>query len=278
MENSGLFGLFLIFVTCIASYYGFREERFFEKYCFSTEGILYRKELRRLFTAGFLHINYIHLLLNIVALYSFSPVVEASLGIPVFCLIYFGSLLGGNLLALFIHRNHEDYVAAGASGAISGLIFSCIALFPDTSIGLFGIPGGINSVIFGLVFVMISIFGIRNGKDNIGHEAHLGGAMTGLLISLIMVPQALKEHYVPILIITLPVLAFFFLILKKPETLIIGADKKTSHYQENEKYAQVINEKEIDRILDKINMTGFNSLTRKEKAILNEFAKEKKQS
>ena len=112
------------------------------------------------------------------------------------------------MLSLFIHRNQGDYDSVGASGAVTGIIFASIALFPGMHIGLLFIPISIPAWLFGLVYVLYSIYGIRSGRNNIGHDAHLGGAMIGLIIAIIMQPSALVNNTWAIIIIAVPSLVF----------------------------------------------------------------------
>ena len=140
MTGSGIISLLLIILTVLISYRGFKDHRFFENHTFEVEKVLLYKQYIRMVSSGFLHVNWMHLLLNMFSLLMFSGGLERYLGPFGFLLIYFSSLIGGNLLALLIHRNHGEYSAVGASGAVNGIIFASIALFPGMSIGLFLLP------------------------------------------------------------------------------------------------------------------------------------------
>ena len=229
-------------------------------------------------TSGFLHVSWTHLIFNMITLYFFSPSVELYLGSVKFLIIYFASLLGGDLLSLFVHRHHADYSAVGASGAVCGIIFASIALFPGMGVGFFGLPFYIPGWLYGLVYVLFSIYGIRSKKDNIGHEAHLGGALIGMAVALIMVPEAFAENYITILIIAVPTIIFIYLIAAKPQLLLVDNLFFKAHndaYSIDHQYNQqkVIQQQEIDRILEKISKQGMKSLSSKEKARLEEYSK-----
>ena len=124
---------------------GFSRPKYFEDSEFHVDKILINKEYRRLLSSGFLHVNWLHFAFNMIALASFSLSLEHLLGLQKFILLYFCSLIGGNLLALYIHRNHGDYRAVGASGAISGVVLASIILFPEGEISLILLPYGIKS-------------------------------------------------------------------------------------------------------------------------------------
>src|SRR5437764_2427325 len=171
----------LIVINFLVSYKGFKDSTFYNKYSFRIDAIQY-KDYKRLVTSGFLHVNWMHLIFNMLALYFFSGSLELYLGAVKFLLIYFLSLIGGDLLSLFIHRNDPDYDSVGASAGVNGIIFAAIALFPGMSLGLLFIPISIPGWLFGLVYVLYSIYGIRSRRNNIGHDAHLGGALVGLIV------------------------------------------------------------------------------------------------
>jgi len=269
--------LLIIVVTALISYRGFRDHRFYEKLVFDLDRVLLQKDYPRLVTSGFLHINWMHLIFNMLTLYMFSRSLESYLGQWRLLLIYFGALIGGNLLALLIHRGHGDYRSVGASGAVNGVIFASIALFPGMGIGLFLLPISIPSWLFGLLFVGFSIYAVRSKKDNVGHEAHLGGALVGMLIALLLVPAALMENYLPILVVTVPVILFMYVVAYRPHLLLVN----NLHYDSSHRYTidqrynmeRAVQQHEIDRILEKIHRKGMKSLTKKEKEQLEAYSK-----
>lgn len=278
MTQIGIIGLILMVANLAVSYKGFKDPLFFNRYKFEVEAILQFKDYKRLLTSGFLHVSWMHLLFNMLSLYFFSSLIEQSLGPVRFLIIYFGSLLGGDLLALFVHRHHGDYSSVGASGAVCGIIFASIAVFPDLGLSLFGLPISIPGWLYGLLFVLYSIYGIRSAKDNVGHEAHLGGALVGIILAVIMEPSALKNNYTPILIIVVPTLLFIYLIIKKPGAVMVDNHYYNTHkvyFDIDDRYNEekVNRQQEIDRILDKIGRKGIDSLTPKEKQALDDYSR-----
>ncbi|MEZ4859345.1 MAG: rhomboid family intramembrane serine protease [Flavobacteriaceae bacterium] len=277
MEEIGIITLLLIIANGIVTYKGLKDFVFFDKFLFNVDRVLVDKDYKRLITSGFLHADWTHFGFNMITLYLFSQSLESYIGIPAFLVLYLVSLIGGNLLALYIHRNHPDYSAIGASGAVSGLVFASIGLFPGMEIGFILLPIYIPAWLYGIAYVLYSIYGIKTKKDNIGHEAHLGGGIVGLLIAIGINPSILQTNYFPIILILIPSLIFLYLIVKKPHFLIVQNpfSKSKHNFTIEDKYNSVKASKqsELDSILDKINKKGYDKLSKKEKEKLNELSK-----
>ncbi len=270
-------GLILIIANIAFSWKGFADHSFFERYKFRVENILVRKEYIRLVSSGFLHTGWAHLLFNMFSLFFFSGIIERLLGAGPLLLIYFAGLIGGGLLSLLIHRQHGSYSAVGASGAVCGVIFAAIALFPGLKVGLFMLPLAVPAWLFGLLYVLISIYGIRSGRDNIGHESHLGGAVIGLLTAIALYPQVLADNLATIAIIMLPSFLFIYLMATRPDLLLVDSHffkARQANYTIDQRYNidKKGREAELDRILEKIHKKGMNSLTRKEKDTLKKYS------
>lgn len=278
MTQTGAAGLVLILANVIFSYQGIYNPAFFDKYKFEITPIIVGKDYKRMLTSGFLHVGWWHLLFNMISLYAFSGLVESELGLPQFLAVYFVALIGGNLLALYAHRHHGNYSAAGASGAVSGLVFATLALFPGISLGFPFLPVSIPGWLFGIGYVIYTIYGIQSKRDNIGHEAHLGGALAGMLTALLFEPAALFENYLVILGITLPAAVFLYIFIARPDFLFIkrsvaGKSRKYQTIEDRYNEAKVAKEQEVDRILEKVFRRGVESLTKKEKQLLDEHSK-----
>lgn len=286
MVSSGAVGTLIMIVTGLTTYKGLRDAEYFDDYKFNVDKILIDKEYKRMITSGFLHAGWLHFGFNMVALLSFSLSLELVFGYWKFLLIYFGAKIGGSLLALLIHRNHGDYSAVGASGAISGVVMSSVLLFPESTIGFVILPFEMKSWVFALLFILISIFGIKSQRDNIGHEAHLGGALTGVLISLILQPSLLVESPWIVLLLTLPIIVFLILIVRYPAILMVDnywgeifskrnfVHKSSSGKSDLKIDSKAEKEAIINHLLDKIKKGGVNSLSAKEKELLDRLKNE----
>ncbi len=170
----------------------------FARYALRPREVLHGREWDRVVLSAFLHVGIGHLLFNMVSLYFFGPVLEALLGPWRFAILYIGSLLTASALTLWLQRGAAEYSAVGASGAISGVIFAFCLFAPFEKIYLlFALP--LPAIVFALLYVIGSAWAIRQGRTGgdtggIAHEAHLGGALGGLLITVALVP-AVVPHF-----------------------------------------------------------------------------------
>ncbi|MCK5781636.1 MAG: rhomboid family intramembrane serine protease [Flavobacteriales bacterium] len=194
----------LIGITALISYKGFNDRNFFEKYMLRVGSIINGKEYIRMISSGFLHADWMHLFFNMFTLYFFGPEVLYFAGLGNFLLIYLGSLLFGNIISIYFNRTNWMYSAIGASGAVSGVIFSAIILYPSMSLYIIPIPFPIPGWLFGIGYVAYSIYGMKNTQGNIGHSAHLGGGISGILITLLLMPEVLVNSWLTILLILVP--------------------------------------------------------------------------
>lgn len=213
------FTVMLMISNGVFSYKGFTSRGFYEKHLFWVRKITEGGESFRIISSGFLHANWAHLIFNMLALYSFSVGVGRAVGLVKFIIIYFASLTGGNLLALFFNRDNPDYRAVGASGAVCGVIFASILYFPDSSIYILFLPIAIPSWLFGIGFILISIYGIKSRFGNLGHEAHLGGAIIGIAVSVLFNPALLTHRLSLIIMLVVPISVFLYLLVRHPSVL-----------------------------------------------------------
>ena len=202
-----IFVLAIIVANVLFSIKGFNDETFFRKYQFHVGSIRAGEQIRMV-TSGFLHADVAHLAFNMIALYSFAQVVTQTLGNMTFLLIYFGSLIFGSLLTMVFHGNDYSYRAVGASGAVTGIIYSAILLYPDMTIGIFGIIP-MPAYIFGIGYLLYSIYGMKAKRDNIGHTAHFGGAIGGYAITLLKEPILFQESTFMVILLAIPIIILF---------------------------------------------------------------------
>ena len=202
--------LLLIVFNILVSYKGFSEPRFFERYKFSVRE-LQEQQYFRLFSSGFLHVDTAHLVFNMFALYMFGDVVIQITGVFLFMLIYMLSLLAGNYFTYINHKNEPNYSAVGASGAVSGIVYSSILLFPQMQLALIFFPIPMPGYVFGIFYLLYTLFGMKSRRDNIGHTAHFGGAVSGFVITLFIFPSLIYMKTNLILLMLIPFIMYLMM-------------------------------------------------------------------
>lgn len=218
-----LITIVIIAANVLVSLKGFKDYDFFNRFKFQPQAILKGKQYDRLLTSGFLHVDMTHLLFNMLTLFFFANVViqfctatfggDAPTGSVVFAIIFILSILGGNLLSLFFQRNNKNYSAVGASGGVSGILFASIVIYPELQLYLlFAIP--IKGWVFAILYLGYSVYGMQKQLGNIGHEAHLGGAIVGMAAPLILAPYLFEQNMLYILGMMLPLIVLLVLAFK----------------------------------------------------------------
>ena len=198
----------IIALNIIVSFKGFDDLAFFRKYEFHIGSIRSGEQIRMI-SSGFLHADIGHLFFNMFTLYMFAPVVSNHLGDISFLTVYAASLIFGSLLTLYFHKNDYSYRAIGASGAVTGILYSAILLQPDMSLYLFFVPIPIPAYLFGIGYLLYSIYGMKAKRDNIGHTAHFGGAIGGFLITILKEPQMLTDNTFMLVLLAIPIVILF---------------------------------------------------------------------
>jgi membrane associated rhomboid family serine protease len=203
----------IIAITALVTFTGLSNPEFFDKFKFNISSIK-SGEQYRMITSGFLHADWFHFAFNMFSFWSFANFLIQEFSTINFLLIYFGSMVVGSVLTYYIHKEEPYYSAIGASGAVMGIIYCAILLYPENSILLFGalpIPG----YIFAFLYLAYSIYGMKGKYDNIGHTAHLGGAVGGLLFTLLLMPSLFETRLLFIGILLVPIIVLIYLVKMK---------------------------------------------------------------
>ena len=184
----------LIAITAVITITAFRREEWFSKLQFNAYQIYHRKEVYRLLTHGFLHANWMHLIVNMIVLFFFGPQVEVYLkqilpeNIPylsrlVYLLFYFTAIIVSSLMSLYKQKDNAWYNAVGASGAVSAVLFFFMFFRPWEMLYFYGIIP-IPGIIMGILYLVYSYYMSKKGEDNINHDAHYIGAVFGFIFPL----------------------------------------------------------------------------------------------
>ncbi len=209
----------IIALNVLYSMAAFERPSLFEQGYFRVGSLKYRKEWWRLLSSGFLHVDFMHLFVNMYTLYMFGPLLLRLLGPSAFLQVYLGALIGGNLLSLWVNRKQDSYTAVGASGAITGVVFATVIIIPELQLSLMFLPIGIPGWLFAVLYTLFSIWGVRSKTGNVGHDAHLGGGIAGTLVLLALQPMLFLYSWKVVMGIMLPSLAFFLILWFKPHWL-----------------------------------------------------------
>ena len=180
---------FLLINVLVGAYSLFVEPDLIGRWAFRPAAVK-KGEWGRWITAGFVHTGLAHLLFNMVTLWSFGPPIERTIGWWRFLAVYMGSELAANALTYWRHRDDPAYSAVGASGAISGVVFSFVLFAPWAMLGvLFIIP--MPAILFAFLYIAFSIYASNQQVGRVAHEAHLGGALGGIVLTILLYPAAL---------------------------------------------------------------------------------------
>ncbi len=210
MYNLHIATIAIIVANTLVSLKGFNDGTFFERYKFGI-GAIQAGQKERMVTSGFLHVDLTHLFFNMFTLYFFANVVISWLGAGKFLIIYFISLIAGSLLALFFHKDEPQYSAVGASGAVTGILYAAILLQPDMQLGIMFIPIPLPAYVFGIGYLLYSIYGMKSRLGNIGHTAHFGGAIGGYATTLLFMPKLIITDTTMVLLLAVPIIILFIL-------------------------------------------------------------------
>ena len=206
--------LAILVVNVLFSLKGFKDTFFFNRFKFSIAAVK-GSQSYRIVSSAFLHVDMAHLGFNMFALYLFGDQTLAGLGFLNFLILYFSCLIAGNLFALYFHRDNPYYSAVGASGAIMGILYATILMYPEMKLALFIFPVPLPGYVFGIGYLVYTLFGMKKQQDNIGHTAHFGGAIGGILTMLILSPSVIETSFTTLVLLVVVTVVTGFILFKK---------------------------------------------------------------
>lgn len=188
----------IIIITTGISLYAMRQSSIQYSFTMNPYMITKRGQYYRLITSGFIHSDHMHLIFNMFSFYFFGSQLEyifqyifGGMGIIYFIVMYVLGIIVSDIPTLFKHRNNHAYNSLGASGAVSAVIFGCILFQPLQDICFYGVlcfPG----FILGTIYLIYSYYSSKRSKDHINHDAHLYGALFGLVFCIILYPDSIR--------------------------------------------------------------------------------------
>jgi membrane associated rhomboid family serine protease len=168
----------------------FRIPGIINKFLFRPYLFLRARQYDTMIMSGFIHADIGHLLLNMVTFYFFAFPMERHIGTVPFLILYFVGLVASHTCTWYKHRNNPEYASLGASGAVSAVLFAYIVYFPTTTLFIIPIPVPIPAALFAVGYVAYSDWASKKSRDRINHDAHLGGALSGLVFVSVTDPGA----------------------------------------------------------------------------------------
>ena len=189
--------LLILLVTTAVSIACFNNREWFYRLACIPYNMARRNEWWRLVTHGFVHADWMHLIVNMFTFYSFGRYIEQyfavlHFGRGAFLLLYFGGMVAASVYDVWKYRDNAYYTSIGASGAVSAVLFASIFLDPWNKIYLFAavpIPG----ILFGAVYLFYCQYMAKRGGDNINHNAHFWGAVYGFVFPVLLEPRLLQH-------------------------------------------------------------------------------------
>ncbi len=192
----------IILITAVVSVLAFSNRELFRRLVFNPYDIKHFKNGYRFLSYALIHADWMHLGINMLVLYSFGRVVEEYYsmyfglkGILYYILLYIGGTALSTLPSYGKHKDDYSYTAVGASGAVSAVVFASIIFAPLSKIYLFPIPIGIPAIVFGVLYLIYSAYMGKRNVDNVGHDAHLWGAVFGFIFTIALKPTLIVSLY-----------------------------------------------------------------------------------
>ncbi|WP_420712342.1 rhomboid family intramembrane serine protease [Pedobacter sp. SL55] len=184
----------IIFIfTLITSIYAFNHTDLFGKFMLHPYSVAKGNKLYTFITSGLIHADWMHLFFNMFTFFFFAFKLETMIGHWQFGLLYIVSLILSDIPTAIRHKDDYRYSSLGASGAISAVLFSYILFQPLSMIGVMFIP--MPAIVFGVLYLVYCVYMSRNSRDSINHDAHFFGAITGLILTVILV-KGIVPHFI----------------------------------------------------------------------------------
>jgi membrane associated rhomboid family serine protease len=194
LQNTPVASIIFIF-TLVTSIYAFNDNGLYGKFMLHPYSVYRKSNVYTLITSGLIHGSWMHLIFNMFTFYAFAFTLEMTIGSWRFGLIYFLGLILSDIPSVFKHKDDFHYHSLGASGAISGVLFSYILFYPLNTLMIFPLPIPIWAALFGVLYLVYTYYMSKSSRDNINHDAHLFGALAGMILTVLLVPGIIP-HFI----------------------------------------------------------------------------------
>lgn len=183
--------LAIMVITIGASLFAFSNEKYYNKWMLHPYYVSRGEDVYTYFTSALIHRDWMHLIFNMVSYYFFAFHLEPHIGHWQFFLLYTASMILSDVPSVIKHKNNPGYRSLGASGAVSAVVFSAILYDPLAQMGILILPVMMPAYIFGVLYLVYCHFASKHARDHVNHDAHLFGALTGVVITAILHPSVL---------------------------------------------------------------------------------------
>jgi len=184
---------FIFAITIATSLWAFYNDTLYGNLILHPYSVSRGQRVYTVITSGMIHNDWMHLFFNMLSYYFFAFQLEPVLGHWQFGLLYTLSLILSDLPTVYKHRNDDWYHSLGASGAVSAVIFSYIMYNPMGSMYIMPFPFPIYSIVFGVLYLVYCNYASKRAQDNVNHDAHMFGALSGLLITIVLHPHIVNS-------------------------------------------------------------------------------------
>lgn len=188
-----MFTFFIILIVGITSFSAFQNRTMFAKGAFMPYDIVRFKQYYRFLSHVFLHASWEHLIFNMLTLYFFGMLVESGFvyyfgkwGKSIYLLEFLIAGVIATVPTFFKHKNNPSYIAVGASGAVSAILFTSILLDPTNRIYFMFIPIGIPAFVFGPAYLLYCMYMAKRNIDHVAHDVHFWGAIFGFVFPILL--------------------------------------------------------------------------------------------
>lgn len=186
----------ILIVTIATSLLGmYKLPHVVDKCLFRPYYFLRKQQYDTIYMSGFVHADIPHLLFNMFTFYFFAFGLEEYIGTIQFLILYFVGLLGSHFCTYVKHKDNPEYASLGASGAISAVLFAYIMYFPTSTLMILPIPIPIPAALFAVGYVGYSFWASKQSRGRINHDAHLCGAISGILFVAVTDPRAVTQIF-----------------------------------------------------------------------------------
>ena len=191
----------IITITVLISLKAFEDENLMRKMILNPYAVIQQKKWYKLITHGFvLYMFGVEITPSSQVFYHGFKSLEPALvydfgwlGYVWYAILYFGGIVAATIPSLIKHKNNPNYNSLGASGAVSAVVFASIILNPTAQMGLLFLPFYLPAYIFGPLMLLAEYFLSKRGRTNIAHDAHIAGAVFGLVFICIINPNYLSQ-------------------------------------------------------------------------------------